>query len=66
VKITVNGSCKEVAERTTVAALLQQFNLSPQRLAVEVNRELVPRNRHETHVLSENDIIEIVTLVGGG
>ncbi|MGB2938329.1 MAG: sulfur carrier protein ThiS, partial [Phycisphaerae bacterium] len=36
------------------------------RIAVEVNRELVPRSRHGARALAEGDAVEIVTLVGGG
>ena len=34
--------------------------------AVEVNRTLVPRSRHESHQLQDGDRVEVVTLVGGG
>jgi sulfur carrier protein len=65
-QITVNGMRREVAERTTVADLLARLDVRPQQVAVEVNRDLVPRTRHEAHVLAANDVVEIVTLVGGG
>jgi len=65
-QITINGMVREVAERTTVADLLARLEMRPQQVAVEVNRDLVPRTRHQTHVLSANDTVEIVTLVGGG
>jgi thiamine biosynthesis protein ThiS len=66
VTIAVNGTPSDVVERSTVADLLAQLKLRPQHVAVEVNRELVPRGRHSTYVLAENDSVEIVTLVGGG
>jgi thiazole synthase len=50
----------------TVAGLLAELKLDPQRVAVEVNRELVPRAVHVSRQLSDGDSIEIVTLVGGG
>ncbi len=66
VQIKLNGSERDVPEHTTVAMLLEHLNLRAQPVAVEVNRELVPRPRHEQHVLAVNDAVEIVTLVGGG
>ncbi len=51
---------------TTVARLLEQLQLDPRRVAVEVNRELVPRSAHAGHLLCSGDVVEIVTLVGGG
>ena len=65
-KIVFNGQPRETAENTTIAELLQQLNLSPRYVAVEVNLELVPRGRHAEYVLGEGDRLEVVTLVGGG
>ena len=65
-QITVNGEPRQVAENTTVAALLEELNLAGRPVAVEVNLELVPRAAHADHCLSDGDRLEIVTLVGGG
>jgi sulfur carrier protein len=66
VTITLNGETREVLAGTTVAQLLGELEVLPKHVAVEVNRELVPRARHPEHVLCENDRLEVVTLVGGG
>jgi sulfur carrier protein len=66
VRIILNGTPRDVAERTTVAELLGTLKLQPKQVAVEINRELVPRGRHAIRVLCANDTVEIVTLVGGG
>jgi sulfur carrier protein len=66
VTIIMNGTPREVSDQATVAELLAQLNLRAQQVAVEVNRAVVPRNRHAQHVLASNDAVEIVTLVGGG
>ena len=65
-QITLNGTLREVAKEITVTELLGEIGLRPQQVAVEVNRELVPRSRHQSHVLQTGDRVEIVTLVGGG
>ncbi|MGA2034012.1 MAG: sulfur carrier protein ThiS [Thermoguttaceae bacterium] len=65
-EILVNGQARSVAAETTVAGLLAELGLSDKPLAVEVNRELVPRARHATQPLAAGDRLEIVTLVGGG
>ena len=65
-QITLNGTTHGVADATTLAELLRELGIRPQQVAVEVNRELVPRNRHPSHVLQAGDWVEIVTLVGGG
>ena len=64
--IIFNGQRREATDQITVADLLRQLNLSPRYVAVEVNLQLVPRERHAEHVLGEGDRLEVVTLVGGG
>jgi sulfur carrier protein len=64
--LTVNGQPREAPDETTVAALLEQLRLDGKPVAVEVNLELVPKQRHAEHRLRDGDKLEIVTLVGGG
>jgi thiamine biosynthesis protein ThiS len=64
--VTVNGQARQIAQNITIAALLDELRLSGKPVAVEVNLQLVPRQRHAEHGLSEGDRLEIVTLVGGG
>jgi thiamine biosynthesis protein ThiS len=63
--ITVNGQPRELPEGTTVSALIQLFNLTPDKVAVEHNRRLLKTERYDTP-LSEGDTVELVTFVGGG
>jgi sulfur carrier protein len=51
---------------TTVADLVAELQLTGRRLAVEVNREIVPKSEHGTHTLQEGDTIEVVHAIGGG
>jgi sulfur carrier protein len=64
--IQFNGQPREVSCGTTVAALLEQLELRPAYVAVELNLQLVPRTRHTQQLLREGDCVEVVTLVGGG
>jgi len=65
-RITVNGEARDVPDRTTVARLLERLPAAGGRVAVEVNREIVPRSLHAGCALAPGDEVEIVTLVGGG
>ena len=65
-RITVNGEARDVPDRTTVARLLEMLSPAGGPVAVEVNREIVPRSLHADRALAEGDAVEIVTLVGGG
>ena len=65
-RVFINDQQREVATGVTVAELLAALELPPRQVAIEVNRELLPRDRHERHTLAEGDRLEVVTLVGGG
>lgn len=65
-RIFLNGQATEVAENCKISPLLNQLGMDNQRLAVEVNQEIVPRSRFEEFSLKPEDKIEIVRAVGGG
>lgn len=64
-KISINGEPREVADGLTIDALLREMKIAD-RVAVEVNLEVVRRAHHADHRLSPGDKVEIVTFVGGG
>ncbi|USN99008.1 MAG: sulfur carrier protein ThiS [Phycisphaeraceae bacterium] len=65
-KITVNGESRESPEGCTVAELIEAMGLAKAICAAEVNKAVVPRDRRTETKLAEGDVVEIVTLVGGG
>jgi sulfur carrier protein len=65
-EIQVNGEPQIVPEYASVAWLIAHLKLEPKFVAVERNRELIPRANHAECTLQAGDEIEIVTLVGGG
>jgi sulfur carrier protein len=66
VRVVINGESQRVPEGVTIAALVAQLGLNQRRIAVEVNREILPREQYLQHTLAEGDQIEIVHFVGGG
>lgn len=64
--MVINGETRTVVQGTTVAALLVELGLGDRRVAVERNREVVPRAQHASTELAEGDRLELVTFVGGG
>ena len=66
IEIQVNGEPRRVADPATVAALLDEMQLTGKRLAVERNGEIVPKSRHGQTSLASGDRLEIVVAVGGG
>jgi len=65
-EIVLNGEAREVADDMTVAQLIDELGLAGRRLAVEVNREIVPRSALLGHPLAPGDRVEIVHAIGGG
>lgn len=65
-EVTVNGARRDVPEGLTVRGLVEHLGLTEGPVAVEVNREIVPRARHAEHPVAAGDVIEIVHFVGGG
>ena len=65
-RLEVNGEPRDVPAGTTVAGLLELLELGARPVAVERNREIVPRSTHGQALLADGDEIEIVTMVGGG
>lgn len=65
-KIYLNGEARDLAPGSSVAVLLATANFAERRIAVEVNREIVPKSRHGQHVLRDGDRVEIVQAMGGG
>jgi thiamine biosynthesis protein ThiS len=64
-QVKVNGQDRDIPDASTVRQLVQQFNLVPEKVAIEINRRLV-RAKNYDQPLSAGDEIEIVTFVGGG
>jgi sulfur carrier protein len=65
-QIIVNGNSTELPDGASMADLIERLALAGQRLAVEVNEELVPRSRFQAHRLESGDRVEIIHAVGGG
>ena len=65
-KVFVNGEPRDVEAGATIDALLAVLGIDRRKIAVERNREIVPRAEHAATPLAEGDRIEIVTMVGGG
>lgn len=65
-QVIVNGQPTEIPEGADVTTLIDRLGLGGQRLALEINEELVPRSTFAEHRLRPGDKIEIIRAVGGG
>jgi sulfur carrier protein len=66
ISVVINGQPRTVADGTSVLALIAELGLSGKPVAVERNREIVPRAQHASTLLVAGDRLEVVTFVGGG
>jgi sulfur carrier protein len=64
-RIKVNGQDYQAAEEADIHALLKAHNLTPDKVAIELNRRLIRGEKYDTK-LKDGDEVEIVTFVGGG
>jgi thiamine biosynthesis protein ThiS len=62
----INGEQRDFPEGLTVAALVAQLGMKPDRVAVELNLEIVSRAQWDTTTLKNGDKLEVVHFVGGG
>ena len=65
-EISVNGEQQTVGDGITVSQLLAELDITVGRVAVELNRQIVPKAEHDSTTLSVGDKVEIVSFVGGG
>jgi sulfur carrier protein len=66
IDVVINGQRRIMNAGATVSELIVELGLDGKPVAVERNREVVPRAKHATTVLANGDRIEVVTFVGGG
>ena len=64
-KLIINGEEKDFAA-STLAELVEQLGMKPDRVAVELNHDIIPRDRWAATNLNDGDKLEIVHFVGGG
>ena len=65
-RIVLNGEEQQHDEGLSLAGLVERLGMKPDRVAVELNREIVPRELWPQTVLRDGDRLEIVHFVGGG
>ncbi|MCD6582771.1 MAG: sulfur carrier protein ThiS [Desulfuromusa sp.] len=65
-KLIINGEIKEYQDKLTVQELLHQLKLSPERVVVELNRNILSPDMHKKTILKKDDTLELVQFVGGG
>jgi len=65
-QIIINGELRTHSEKLTAQQLLQELGISEQKLALEINEEIVPRSTLSEYIIQPGDKIEIIHAIGGG
>jgi sulfur carrier protein len=65
-KIQLNGKLREIPDYSAAQDLIGLLGFDGQRLAMEINHEIVPRSQYTSHRLHDGDQVEIVHAIGGG
>jgi thiamine biosynthesis protein ThiS len=66
IRVTVNGDARTIDRGLSVAGLLRSLELHPGLVVVELNREILDRDRYEHVTIQDGDALELVHFVGGG
>tara|TARA_B100000035_G_scaffold176517_1_gene150525 strand:- start:3205 stop:3405 length:201 start_codon:yes stop_codon:yes gene_type:complete len=64
--IILNNTKEEIQDGITVQQLLHYKKINNKYMAVEINRNVIPKSDHQTYVIQDGDKIEIITAIGGG
>ena len=65
-KIQLNGDPYEIIDGTNLNELLNKLKIQTNKVAIEVNGEIIERNKYQNLILNKNDKVEIVHFIGGG
>ncbi|MGI8640197.1 MAG: sulfur carrier protein ThiS [Pyrinomonadaceae bacterium] len=65
-RVVINGETKEIVNKVSLSELLKHFSLSDERIAIELNKEVVRKKDWESIKINDADKIEIIHFVGGG
>ena len=65
-EIRLNGKARDVRDRITVAELLEELSIHPERVAVLVNQEIVKKPSYASATLRDGDAVEVLTVMAGG
>ncbi len=64
--VTINGEQKKIQDNLTITGLLEHLSIQHQRVAVELNLEIVKKNSYGSTFVNEGDSLEIVSFMAGG
>ena len=64
--IIVNGSERHCPPDSNLSELLRLLEMQDKKIALEINKEVIPRGEYDSYLLNEGDAVEIIQAIGGG
>ena len=64
--IVLNGKKFSIKEKDTITMLLKKIDVKPSKVAIEVNKVVIPKEKYRYFKFKNNDKVEVVTFIGGG
>jgi sulfur carrier protein len=64
-QLNINGQLRDFTEPMSISQLLQQLDLTPERVVIELNKQILTADAHNT-ALKDGDALELIQFVGGG
>ena len=65
-RISINKELKSLPDNITVSKMLEKLEIEKKFIAVEINLNIIPKSKYDSHIVRENDSVEIIQAVGGG
>ena len=64
--IVLNGKKFSIKEKDTITMLLKKIDVKSSKVAIEVNKNVIPKEKYRYFKFKNNDKVEVVTFIGGG
>ena len=64
--IVFNGKKRDVKDNTNIDEFITTNNYKPEHVVVELNEEIIPKERYKEIILKDNDVLEVLSFMGGG
>ena len=64
--IIVNGLERHCPADSNLSELLRLLEMQDKKIALEINKEVIPRGEYDSYILNEGDAVEIIQAIGGG
>jgi len=64
--IVLNGKKFSIKEKDTITTLLKKIDVKSSKVAIEVNKDVIPKEKYRYFKFKNNDKVEVVTFIGGG